>query len=148
MKIYNPEKSGMTSSKKVQTANTTIAVFLFVLSLFILLHTQSLNAEGSGMINRAPLEKVAPAPTELEKISNDLDGIIKSINEISEEEESTILIAKPPEEESTILIAKPKKPAAEKPAPVIAKPEKVTPKKTELAKTKPKIFSFSPLQSA
>jgi len=115
-------------------ANTVIAVFLLALSLFVLLHSQALYAEtGSGMINRAPLEKAAPVPTELEKISNDLDDIIKSINEVSEEE-------------STILIAEPKKSTAKKPVPVIAKPKKIlpVPVKVKTAKKSPEKKAVKP----
>lgn len=76
--------------------------------------------QSSGMINRTPLVEAVPEPTELEKISNNLNDIVKSINEV-------------PEEESVTLIAKSKKPAEKKAAPVLAKPEK-----TKVAKTKPK----------
>jgi outer membrane biosynthesis protein TonB len=134
MKTYDSEKSGMTVLNGITTARTATAVFLIVSGFFLLLQTQSLMAEtGSGMINRAPLVRTAPKPTELEKISTDLSDIIKSINEVPDEEQSVILI-----EESVILIAEPEEPA-KKPAPVIAKPKKVspTPVKVKTVKKEP-----------
>ena len=117
MKNYNPEQSGKKTFTEVITAHTATAVLLFVLSIFLLLQAHDLRADsGSGMINRAPLVKAAPKPTALEKISSNLDEIIKSINEIPEEVEEDNVTAEQekPAEKIKVLepaIAEPKKTA-------------------------------------
>ena len=141
MKIYNSEKSGKIISTRTTAATRGTAVLLFVLSIFALLLAQDLKAEtGTGMINRTPLTREKQEPTELEKLSSDLDEIIKSINDIPDEVEDNTVTAEP-EEPVEIIPTKKIKPTA----PVVAKPENVIPAKVKTVKKAPEKKPAAPV---
>lgn len=122
-------------------------MLLFALSIFILLLAQDLIAEsGSGMINRAPLTKISPKPTELKKLSTDLYEIIKSLNDIPNEVEDNTLLAEPviakPVKVTPVKVKTVKKIPEKRPAkPVLAKPEKPVPAQLKTAQEKPSLQS-------
>jgi hypothetical protein len=143
MQAFKQDNSGKTTSARATATTRKSAVFLFVLGIFMLLLTQSLVAEtGTGMINRAPLTKAVSKPSELEKLSTDLDEIIKSINEIPDEVEDNTVTAEP---EQPVEQAPVKKTVA--PAPVIAKPEEVKPVEVKAAKKAPVTKPVKPVLS-
>ncbi|MDH5611775.1 MAG: DUF1566 domain-containing protein [Gammaproteobacteria bacterium] len=79
----------------------------------------------SGMINRAPMVSSKISLTNLDNISNSINNITDSLNEI---------LAQPIEEEVTAEVDKTKIEEAVKAQPIITKPEKIVPKKIEIAK--------------
>jgi hypothetical protein len=127
-------------------------MFLIAFSFLLLLQTTLLFAEdmidrtppqSSGMINRAPVEETNP--TDLDKISTDIDDIMRSINELVAEEAKPVADVKPVKSEKMStdiddvlhsidgLVAEETK----KNAPVIAKPQSTTPEPVKTVKTSP-----------